>query len=212
MTKPRLVNPDLKLSPIDDIIADARAGRPVILVDDDNRENEGDIIVPASCITPELVAFMARQASGLICLALEPAMVDRLQLLPMTARNNSKFGTAFTVSIGARDGITTGISAADRAHTVKVAIDPANGPADIATPGHIFPLRAHADGVRGRAGHTEAAVEIVRLAGYEGAAVICEVMNDDGTMARLADLLEFGSRHNVKVGTIADLIKKLESK
>jgi len=200
------------LSSVEDIIAEAKAGRPFILVDDECRENEGDIIIPADCITPAGINFLARFGRGLICLALEGAIIDRLQLPPMTTLNRSSQGTAFTVSIGAKTGMTTGISAADRARTVQVAIDPASGPDDIVTPGHMFPLRARDGGVRERPGHTEAAVEISRLAGYKGAAVICEVMKDDGEMARLPDLLDFADTHGMKVGTIAELISYLNDK
>jgi len=190
----------------DEIIAEARAGRMFILVDDEGRENEGDLIIPAARVSAETVNFMARYGRGLICLAMEGAMVDRLRLPLMTDRNTSTFNTAFTVSIGAKEGITTGISAADRARTVQVAIDPRSGPEDVSVPGHIFPLRARSGGVLERAGHTEAAVEVAKLAGYSGAAVICEIMNDDGTMARLPDLLRFASAHGMKVGTIAGLV------
>ncbi|MBI4031391.1 MAG: 3,4-dihydroxy-2-butanone-4-phosphate synthase [Proteobacteria bacterium] len=190
----------------DEIIAEARAGRMFILVDDENRENEGDLIIPAARVTPESINFMARFGRGLICLAMEGAMIDRLRLPMMTDRNTSTFNTAFTVSIGAKDGITTGISVADRARTVQVAIDPRTGPEDVSVPGHIFPLRARPGGVLERAGHTEAAVEAAKLAGYSGAAVICEVMNDDGTMARLPELLRFSAAHGMKVGTIAGMV------
>lgn len=191
----------------DGIIAEARAGRMFILVDDENRENEGDLIIPAARVTPESINFMARFGRGLICLAMEGAMIDRLRLPMMTDRNTSTFNTAFTVSIGAKEGITTGISAADRARTVQVAIDPRSGPEDVSVPGHIFPLRARSGGVLERAGHTEAAVEVAKLAGYSGAAVICEIINDNGTMARLPDLLRFSAAHGMKVGTIAGLVE-----
>ena len=191
------------LATTDEIIAEAREGRMFILVDDEGRENEGDLIIPAARTTAESINFMARFGRGLICLAMEGAMVDRLRLPLMTDRNTSTYNTAFTVSIGAKQGITTGISVADRARTVQVAIDPRSGPEDVSVPGHIFPLRARSGGVCERAGHTEAAVEVAKLAGYSGAAVICEVMNDDGTMARLPDLLRFASMHWLKVVTIA---------
>ena len=195
------------LATTDEIIAEAREGRMFILVDDEGRENEGDLIIPAARATAESINFMARFGRGLICLAMEGTMIDRLRLPLMTDRNTSTYNTAFTVSIGAKEGITTGISAADRARTVQVAIDPRSGPEDVSVPGHIFPLRARSGGVCERAGHTEAAVEVAKLAGYSGAAVICEVMNDDGTMARLPDLLRFASTHGLKVGTIAGLVE-----
>ena len=178
----------------------------VILVDDEDRENEGDLVIPAQMADAEAVNFMARYGRGLICLAMERKRIDELGLTLMTRSNASRHQTAFTVSIEAREGITTGISAADRARTVAVAIDPAYGPADIATPGHVFPLVARDGGVLERTGHTEAAVDIARLAGLAPAGVICEIMNDDGTMARLPDLVKFAQFHNLKIGTIADLI------
>ena len=194
------------ISSVPEILADVARGIPVILVDDENRENEGDMIVAADKITPDSVNFMITHARGLLCLALAPEIVTRLELPPMTENNTSHFGTAFTVSIGAKDGITTGISAYDRAKTVQVAVDPASGPGDIVTPGHIFPLKANALGVLGRTGHTEAAVDVARLAGFAPAGVICEVLNADGTMARLPQLLEFATIHSLRVGTIADLV------
>ena len=197
------------LATTDEIVAEARAGRMFILVDDENRENEGDLIIPATKVTPEAINFMAKYGRGLICLAMEGAHIDRLGLPPMVRDNKSKYNTAFTVSIGAREGIGTGISAYDRARTVQVAADPDSGPEDIVSPGHVFPLRAADGGVRERAGHTEAAVEIARLAGFPGAAVLCEVLKDDGGMARLPDLLRFAALHKIKVGTIADLISCL---
>jgi 3,4-dihydroxy 2-butanone 4-phosphate synthase/GTP cyclohydrolase II len=200
------------LATTDEIIAEAKAGRIFILVDDEGRENEGDLIIPAARVTAETVNFMARYGRGLICLAMEGAMIDRLRLPLMTDRNSSKYETAFTVSIGAKEGITTGISAADRARTVQVAIDPRSGPEDVSVPGHIFPLRARPGGVLERTGHTEAAVEVAKLAGYSGAALICEVMNEDGTMARLPELLRFAESHGLKVGTIADLVKAVGRK
>ncbi len=194
------------ISPIEDILADAREGRLVILVDHEDRENEGDVIVPAQMITPEKINFMARECRGLICLALTEKRVDELELPLMASQNSSRHETAFTVSIEAREGISTGISAHDRAHTVAVAIDAAHGREDLATPGHVFPLRARDGGVLVRAGHTEAAVDIARLAGLNPSGVICEVMNEDGTMARLPELVAFAQRHGLKVGTISDLI------
>lgn len=194
------------LSPIEDIIEDARNGRMFILVDDENRENEGDLVIPAQFATPEAVNFMAKFGRGLICLAMTSERVGSLGLNFMARDNNSRHQTAFTVSIEAREGVTTGISAADRAHTIQVAIDPSKTPADIASPGHVFPLVARDGGVLVRAGHTEAAVDISRLAGLNPSGVICEIMNDDGTMARLPDLIHFAKNHNLKIATIADLI------
>ncbi|MCB9988895.1 MAG: 3,4-dihydroxy-2-butanone-4-phosphate synthase [Rhodospirillales bacterium] len=191
---------------IDEILDDLRAGRMVIMVDDENRENEGDLIVPAQCATADVINFMAMHGRGLICLAMEGAMADRLELPLMTRKNTDRFGTAFTVSIEAREGVTTGISAYDRARTVAVAVDPESGPGDIVVPGHVFPIRARENGVLERAGHTEAAVDLAKLAGYSGAGVICEIMKDDGTMARLPDLVGFARQHGLKIGSIADLI------
>ncbi len=179
----------------------------VILVDDEDRENEGDLFIPAQMATAEAVNFMARFGRGLICLALERQRCEELGLALMHRKNASRLQTAFTVSIEARDGVTTGISAADRARTIAVAIDPRCGPDDIATPGHVFPLVARDGGVLERAGHTEAAVDIARMAGLAPAGVICEIMNDDGTMARMPDLVRFAQFHNLKIGTIADLIR-----
>jgi len=200
------------LTTTEEIIAEAKAGRMFILVDDEDRENEGDLIIPAARVTAGSVNFMARFGRGLICLAMEGAMIDRLRLPLMTDHNTSTYNTAFTVSIGAKDGVTTGISAADRARTVQVAIDPRSGPDDISVPGHVFPLRARSGGVMERTGHTEAAVEVAKLAGYSGAALICEVMKDDGTMARLPDLLQFAADHGLRVGSIAGLVETVRSK
>ncbi|HTW26227.1 MAG TPA: 3,4-dihydroxy-2-butanone-4-phosphate synthase [Acetobacteraceae bacterium] len=194
------------LSPTADLIEEARAGRMFILVDDEDRENEGDLIIPAQFATPDAINFMARHCRGLICLALTRHRVEQLGLPLMSRANGTRHQTAFTVSIEARDGITTGISAYDRAHTVAVAINPEAGRDDIVTPGHVFPLLARDGGALVRAGHTEAAVDIARLAGLNPSAVICEIMNDDGTMARLPDLAAFAQRHNLKLGTIAELI------
>ena len=194
------------LSTTEEIIAEAKAGRMVILVDDEDRENEGDLVIPAQFCDASAVNFMAKHARGLICLALEKAQVERLGLPPMARHNSSRHATAFTVSIEAREGVTTGISAADRAHTIGVAMNPLAHPYDIASPGHIFPLEAREGGVLVRAGHTEAAVDIARLAGVNPSGVICEIMNDDGTMARLPDLLTFAAQHKLRIGTIADLI------
>ena len=194
------------LANIEDVIEDARNGRMFILVDAEDRENEGDLVIPAQMATPEAVNFMARFGRGLICLALTRKRSQELDLRLMSTDNQSRHRTAFTVSIEAKDGISTGISAHDRARTISVAIDPNAGKDDIVTPGHVFPLVARDGGVLVRAGHTEAAVDIARLAGLVPAGVICEVMNDDGTMARLPDLLKFAQFHGLKVGTIADLI------
>ncbi|MBX6320589.1 MAG: 3,4-dihydroxy-2-butanone-4-phosphate synthase [Rhodospirillaceae bacterium] len=178
----------------------------VILVDDEGRENEGDLVIPAQMATPEVINFMAKYGRGLICLALTRERVEQLGLPLMARSNGSRHQTAFTVSIEAREGVTTGISAPDRAHTIAVAIDPAKGPQDIATPGHVFPLVGRDGGVLVRAGHTEAAIDIARLAGLNPSGVICEIMNDDGTMARRPDLVRFAQFHALKIGTIADLI------
>lgn len=195
------------LSPIEDIIADAKAGRMVILVDDEDRENEGDLVIPAQFADAAAVNFMATHGRGLICLALESAQVQRLGLPPMARHNATRHQTAFTISIEAREGITTGISAGDRAKTIAAASDPQALATDISSPGHVFPLEAREGGVLVRAGHTEAAVDIARLAGHTPAGVICEIMSADGTMARLPELLEFAAQHGLKVGTIADLIE-----
>jgi 3,4-dihydroxy 2-butanone 4-phosphate synthase/GTP cyclohydrolase II len=194
------------ISSIEEIIEDARNGRMFILVDHEDRENEGDLVIPAQMCTPVAINFMATHGRGLICLTLPGERLDALGLPLMAASNQSRHETAFTVSIEAREGVTTGISAHDRARTVAVAIDPRSGPQDIATPGHIFPLRARDGGVLVRAGHTEAGVDIARLAGLNPSGVICEVMNEDGTMARLPDLVAFAQRHGLKIGTISDLI------
>lgn len=194
------------ISSIEDIIDDARNGRMFILVDHEDRENEGDLVIPAQMCTPNAINFMATHGRGLICLALTAERVDQLGLQLMDRKNSSRHSSAFTLSIEAVEGIATGISAADRARTVAVATDPTKGAADIASPGHIFPLRARDGGVLVRAGHTEAAVDISRLAGLNPSGVICEVMNDDGTMARLPDLITFGQKHGIKIGTISDLI------
>ena len=194
------------ISSIEEIIDDARNGRMFVLVDHEDRENEGDLVIPAQMCTPQAVNFMAMHGRGLICLALPAARIDALGLPLMSSKNLSRHETAFTISIEAREGVTTGISAADRALTVAVAIDPTKGAADIATPGHIFPLRARDGGVLVRAGHTEAAVDVSRLAGLNPSGVICEIMNEDGSMSRLPDLVAFAQRHNLKIGTISDLI------
>ncbi len=189
-----------------DIIEEARAGRMFILVDDEDRENEGDLVIPAQFATPDAINFMARHARGLICLALTGRRVEQLDLPLMAQANGTRHQTAFTVSIEAREGVTTGISAYDRAHTIAVAINPEMGRDQITTPGHVFPLMAREGGALIRAGHTEAAVDIARLAGLNPSGVICEVMNEDGSMARLPDLVAFAQHHNLKLGTIESLI------
>jgi 3,4-dihydroxy 2-butanone 4-phosphate synthase / GTP cyclohydrolase II len=195
------------LVPIEEIIEEARNGRMYILVDDEDRENEGDLIIPAQMATPDAINFMATHGRGLICLAMSKQRIDQLGLAPMASENRESMETAFTVSIEAKDGVTTGISAADRARTISVAVDASKGPADIVSPGHVFPLTARDGGVLVRAGHTEAAVDISRLAGLNPSGVICEIMKDDGTMARMDDLVSFARLHNLKMGTIRDLIE-----
>ncbi|HXG61064.1 MAG TPA: bifunctional 3,4-dihydroxy-2-butanone-4-phosphate synthase/GTP cyclohydrolase II [Planctomycetota bacterium] len=192
---------------IPEVLEDIRAGRMVILVDDESRENEGDLVMAAEKVTPEAVNFMARHGRGLICLTLTPEKCAALDLPPMAPQNSSKFGTAFTVTIDAAQGITTGISAHDRARTILTAVDDRCAPADLVRPGHVYPIRAREGGVLVRAGHTEGSVDLARLAGLKPAGVICEIMNDDGTMARLPDLLAFARRHGLKVATIAQLIE-----
>ncbi|MBL8660551.1 MAG: 3,4-dihydroxy-2-butanone-4-phosphate synthase [Rhodospirillales bacterium] len=206
LKQPDATGADVAFSPIEEIIEEARNGRMVVLVDDENRENEGDLVVPAQMATPEAINFMAKYGRGLICLALSHQRVDQLRLPLMAQKNASRHHTAFTVSIEAREGVTTGISASDRARTVAVAIDPTKSSEDIVSPGHIFPLQARDGGTLVRAGHTEAAVDIARLAGLNPSGVICEIMNDDGTMARTPDLVRFAHTHGIKIGTIADLI------
>ncbi len=207
--KPGPVERDMSdaISSTEEIIEDARNGRMFILVDHEDRENEGDLVIPAQMATPDAINFMATHGRGLICLAMPPERIDALGLQLMSPKNSSRHETAFTMSIEAREGVTTGISAHDRARTVGVAIDPGSGPQDIASPGHVFPLRARDGGVLVRAGHTEAAVDISRLAGLNPSGVICEIMNEDGTMARLPDLIAFAQRHGLKIGTISDLIR-----
>jgi len=205
-TRPETQVSDSSISPIEDIIEDARNGRPYILVDAEDRENEGDVIIPAQFATPDQINFMARFARGLICLSISADRARQLRLPPMAHDNQSGHGTAFTVSIEAREGVTTGISAHDRARTIAVAVDPTKGADEIVSPGHVFPLVAKDGGVLVRAGHTEAAVDISRMAGLNPAGVICEIMKDDGSMARLPDLIVFAKEHGLKIGTIADLI------
>ncbi|NVD43751.1 3,4-dihydroxy-2-butanone-4-phosphate synthase [Qipengyuania atrilutea] len=192
---------------IEEIINEARNGRMFVLVDDEDRENEGDLVIPAQMATPDAINFMAMHGRGLICLSLDRKRVDLLGLEPMSRSNRTMYETAFTTSIEAREGVTTGISAADRARTISVAIDSGKGKDDIVTPGHVFPLVARDGGVLVRAGHTEAAVDIARLAGLNPSGVICEIMNEDGSMARLEDLMSFARRHGLKIGTIRDLIE-----
>jgi len=194
------------LSPIEDVLEDARNGRMFVLVDAEDRENEGDLVIPAQMATPDAINFMAKYGRGLICLTLTAERAGQLNLDLMTRHNETRHQTAFTVSIEAREGISTGISAHDRARTISVAIDPTRGPEDISTPGHIFPLIAREGGVLMRAGHTEAAVDLARLAGFYPSGVICEIMNDDGTMARMPDLVAFAQHHGLKLAAIADLI------
>src|SRR3979411_2441924 len=200
----------MSLNSIQEIIAELKAGRMAVLVDDEDRENEGDLIFAAEFVTAEKINFMAKFGRGLVCMPIsEPraeAQAERLNLLPMVARNRSVHGTNFTVSIEAASGVTTGISAADRAHTIKIAASPKATPADIVQPGHVFPLIAQAGGVLVRAGHTEACCDLAQLAGLHPAAVLCEIMKDDGSMARLPDLVEFSKHHGLKIGSIADLI------
>lgn len=191
---------------IEQAIVDLRQGRMIILIDAEDRENEGDFIIAADKITPEAINFMARFGRGLICLPMASELIDRLSLPPMAVNNTSKFGTAFTVSIGAKQGMATGISAADRAHTIRVAIHPQSTQADLSIPGHVFPIRAQEGGVLRRAGHTEASVDLTRLAGLTPAAVLCEVMNDNGSMARRDDLIQVAQTHGLSLVTIADLI------
>ena len=188
-------------------LEDIRAGRMVILVDDEDRENEGDLTMAAEAVTPEAINFMATHGRGLICLSMTEERVRQLQLPMMATNNQSPYHTAFTVSIEAREGVSTGISAADRAHTIKVALDPSKGPQDLVVPGHVFPLRARDGGVLVRTGQTEGSVDMARLAGLTPAGVICEIMNEDGTMARLPDLVRFGEKHQLRVVTVADLIR-----
>ncbi len=197
----------MPISPIPELVAELAAGRMVILVDEEDRENEGDLVLAADCVTPEAINFMARYGRGLICLTLPREHCERLQLPPMTRRNGTQHGTAFTVSIEAASGVTTGISAADRARTVQAAVAPDAQASDLVQPGHIFPLQAQDGGVLMRAGHTEAGCDLARMAGLSATSVICEIMKDDGTMARLPDLEVFAAEHGLKIGTIADLIE-----
>jgi 3,4-dihydroxy 2-butanone 4-phosphate synthase/GTP cyclohydrolase II len=212
---PSLITPGFKFDPIERAIADIGAGKAVLVVDDEDRENEGDLIFAAAKATPELLAFMIRYSSGVVCVPMPAADLDRLNLPPMTTVNQDRKKTAYTVSVDARDGVTTGISAADRAHTIKVLVDSATEPWELTRPGHVFPLRAVDGGVLRRPGHTEAAVDLARLAGLRAAGVICEVVNDDGTMARLPELITFAREHDLALVSIADLVvyrRRLESR
>ncbi len=197
----------MPFSPIEEIVEEIKAGKMVIVCDDEDRENEGDLTMAAELVTPEDINFMATYGRGLICLPMAGGIIDRLEIPEMTRHNTSRMGTAFTASIEAKSGITTGISAADRAHTCRVAVDEATGPEDLEMPGHVFPLRARPGGVLQRAGQTEAAVDLARLAGFKPAGVICEVMNEDGTMARVPDLEKFSKEHGVKMVTVAQIIE-----
>lgn len=196
----------ITVNKIEEVLEDYRQGKMVIMVDDEDRENEGDLLVAATCVTADHINFMASKGRGLICLTLTEERCSQLDLPLMVSRNNARFSTNFTVSIEAASGVTTGISAQDRAITVQVAVNPDAQPNDLVTPGHIFPIKAQAGGVLTRAGHTEASVDMARLSGFEPASVICEILKEDGSMARLADLIEYGKEHNLKMGTIADLI------
>src|SRR5205809_539118 len=199
MSRPR------DFAPIEEALEDVRAGRMVVVCDAEDRENEGDLTLAAQFATPDKINFMTKEGRGLICLALTPERCDELGLDLMAAKNESAFETAFTVSIEAREGVTTGISAHDRARTIQVAIDPNSSPRDLVQPGHVFPLKARAGGVLERVGQTEAAVDLARLAGVIPAGVICEIMNDDGTMARVGDLEPYCARHGLKMVTVAEL-------
>lgn len=196
----------MAVSPIEEVIEDIQAGKMVILVDDEDRENEGDLCMAAEAVTPEAINFMATHGRGLICLAMSPDIIDQLNLPMMVRDNKSPYGTGFTISIEARTGVSTGISAADRARTIEAAVDPEAKPADIISPGHVFPLRARKGGVLVRTGQTEGSVDLARLAGMRTAGIICEIMKDDGTMARMPDLETFAKKHDLKIATIADLV------
>jgi 3,4-dihydroxy 2-butanone 4-phosphate synthase/GTP cyclohydrolase II len=204
---PGLLKGSMPLATIDEAVEDIRDGKMIIIVDDEDRENEGDLVCAAEKVTPEIIGFMAVHGRGLICMPLTEERCDELQLSPQTSNNTSSMGTAFTVSIEAREGVTTGISAADRAKTILTAVNPASTAGDLARPGHIFPLRAKRGGVLVRVGQTEASVDIARIAGLQPAAVICEIMNDDGTMARMPDLEVFAEKHGLKIVSVADLVR-----
>ena len=204
---PSVMTPQSAFTDVPTAIEEIRAGRMVVVVDDEDRENEGDLTLAAEKVTPELINFMAKYGRGLVCLAMTDERLDHLRIGPMTAENTSNYGTAFCEAIDARDGVTTGISAFDRARTIKVAIDPATRPSDLARPGHVLPLQARKGGVLVRAGQTEASVDLARMAGLIPAGVICEIMRDDGTMARVPDLIEFCKTHSLKMLTVAELIR-----
>ncbi|HET9697227.1 MAG TPA: 3,4-dihydroxy-2-butanone-4-phosphate synthase [Terriglobales bacterium] len=201
------MSPSAPFSDVPSALEELRSGRMIVLVDDEDRENEGDLVLAAESVTPDAINFMAKYGRGLICLALTEERCDQLRLGPMSAENTATFGTAFTEAIDARDGVSTGISAYDRAHTIRVAIDPATRPNDLARPGHVFPLRARKGGVLVRAGQTEGSVDLARLAGMVPAGIICEIMNEDGTMARVPDLIKFCQEHSLKMLTVAELIR-----
>jgi 3,4-dihydroxy 2-butanone 4-phosphate synthase / GTP cyclohydrolase II len=201
------MTPNLPFTDVPTAIEEIRAGRMIVVVDDEDRENEGDLTLAAEKVTPEAINFMAKYGRGLVCLAMTEERLEHLRIGPMTSENTSQYGTAFCEAIDAREGVTTGISAFDRAHTIKVAIDPATRPSDLARPGHVFPLRARKGGVLVRAGQTEASVDLARLAGMVPAGIICEIMKDDGTMARVPDLIEFCRTHEMKILTVAELIR-----
>lgn len=194
------------ISPIEEIIEEARQGRMVILADDEGRENEGDLMIPAQFVTPQAINFMITHGRGLVCLAMAPEIAKRMGITPMAVKNDSRFSTPFGMSIEAKEGVTTGVSAFERATTIGVAIDPTKGPQDLVSPGHVFPLIAQGQGVLARQGHTEAAVDIAALAGLTQAGVICEVLREDGHMARMPDLLLFARTHGLKIGTVASLV------
>jgi 3,4-dihydroxy 2-butanone 4-phosphate synthase/GTP cyclohydrolase II len=201
------MTPNLPFTDVPTAIEEIRAGRMIVVVDDEDRENEGDLTLAAEKVTPEAINFMAKHGRGLVCLAMTEERLDHLRIGPMTSENTSQYGTAFCEAIDARDGVTTGISAYDRSHTIKTAIDPATRPSDLARPGHVFPLRARKGGVLVRAGQTEASVDLARLAGMVPAGIICEIMKDDGTMARVPDLIQFCRTHEMKMLTVAELIR-----
>src|SRR5438067_13012949 len=201
------MKPQAPFTSVEEAIAEVRAGRMVVVVDDEDRENEGDLTLAAEKVTSEAINFMAKYGRGLICLALTEERLDYLRIGPMSAENTSQYGTAFCESVDAREGVTTGISAYDRTRTIRVAIDPKSRPSDLVRPGHTFPLRARKGGVLVRAGQTEASVDLARLAGLIPAGIICEIMRDDGSMARIPDLIEFCRTHNLKMLTVAELIR-----
>jgi 3,4-dihydroxy 2-butanone 4-phosphate synthase / GTP cyclohydrolase II len=201
------MSPSASFTDVPTALAEIRAGRMIVLVDDEDRENEGDLTLAAEKVTPELINFMAKYGRGLICLTMTEERIDQLRLGPMSQENTSNFGTAFCEAFDARDGVSTGISAYDRSHSIKVAIDPATRPSDLARPGHVFPLRARRGGVLVRAGQTEGSVDLARLAGMVPAGIICEIMNEDGTMARVPDLIKFSAEHGLKMLTVAELIR-----